>query len=104
MTRRAGLAVVVMVAAGGLRADLRGRDPGSRDRHADRTGVDRAGVLDSSSQLRSTRTKHDDVSSRKLTSLRADFGRDLSKLSSGDRDESMPHVSRSRGAEDAKGI
>ena len=102
MTRRAGLAVVVMVAAGGLRADLRGAIPDP----AIATPIEQALIEQACSTPPAVAIdpdKHDECLHEKLTSLRADFGRDLSKLSSGDRRRIDAACEQIRGAEGREG-
>jgi hypothetical protein len=102
MTRRAVLAVVVMLAAGGLRADLRGAisDP------AIATPIEQALIEQACSAppaIAIDPDKHDECLHAKLTSLRADFGRDLNKLSSGDRRRIDAACEQIRGAEGREG-
>jgi hypothetical protein len=102
MTRRAGLAVVVMLAAGGLRADLRGAIPDP----AIATPIEQALIEQACSTPPAVAIdpdKHDECLHAKLTSLRADFGRDLSKLSSGDRRRIDAACEQIRGAEGREG-
>jgi hypothetical protein len=102
MTRRAALAVVVMLAAGGLRADLRGAIPDP----AIATPIEQALIEQACSAppaIAIDPDKHDECLHAKLTSLRADFGRDLNKLSSGDRRRIDAACEQIRGAEGREG-
>jgi hypothetical protein len=102
MTRRAALAVVVMLAAGGLRADLRGAIPGP----AIATPIEQALIEQACSAppaIAIDPDRHDECLHAKLTSLRADFGRDLNKLSSGDRRRIDAACEQIRGAEGREG-
>jgi hypothetical protein len=102
MTPRAGLAVVVMLAAGGLRADLRGAIPDP----AIATPIEQALIEQACSAplaIAIDPDKHDECLHAKLTSLRADFGRDLNKLSSGDRRRIDAACEQIRGAEGREG-
>jgi len=102
MIRRAALAVVVMLAAGGLRADLRGAIPDP----AIATPIEQALIEQACSAppaIAIDPDKHDECLHAKLTSLRADFGRDLNKLSSGDRRRIDAACEQIRGAERREG-
>jgi hypothetical protein len=102
MTRRAALAVVVMLAAGGLRADLRGAIPDP----AIATPIEQALIEQACSAppaIAIDPDRHDECLHAKLTSLRADFGRDLNKLSSGDRRRIDAACEQIRGAEGREG-
>ena len=102
MTRRAGLAVVVMLAAGGLHADLRAAIPDP----AIATPIEQALIEQACSTppaIAIDTDKHDECLHAKLTSLRADFGRDLGKLSSGDRRRIDAACEQIRGAEGREG-
>jgi hypothetical protein len=102
MTRRVGLAVVVMLVARGLRADLRGAIPDP----AIATPIEQALIEQACSAppaIAIDPDRHDECLHAKLTSLRADFGRDLNKLSSGDRRRIDAACEQIRGAEGREG-
>jgi hypothetical protein len=102
MTRRAGLAVVMMLAAGGLGANLRAAvsDP------AIASPIEQALIEQACSTppaIAIDADKHDECLHAKLASLRADFGRDLGRLSSGDRRRIDAACEQIRGAEGREG-
>jgi hypothetical protein len=100
--RRACLAVVVMLAAGGLGANLRAAIPDA----AIATPIEQALIEQACSTppaIAIDPDKHDECLHTKLASLRTNFGRDLNKLSSGDRRRIDAACEPIRGAEGREG-